>query len=118
MESLGLIEVEGLVGAIEAADAAVKNANAVVVQLEYADKGYITVKLTGGVADVQAAVEAGSAAAQRVSKLIAAHVIARPHEDLEPLIHYTPQMTSTGMDVLMGKDSAPSKKKTAPKKAK
>ena len=117
MQALGLIEVQGLAGAIEAADAAVKNAEVVVTQLEYADKGYVTIKIVGGVADVQAAVEAGAAAAGRISQVLAAHVIARPHEDLEKLINHKPEKTSTGYDVLGKKADEPKtpKKTTAPK---
>ncbi|MDX9754913.1 MAG: BMC domain-containing protein [bacterium] len=115
MQALGLIEVVGLAGAIEAADAAVKNAESVVSQIEYADKGYVTVKLLGGVADVQAAVEAGAAAASRITQLIAAHVIPRPHEEVDKLVHYKPEMTSAGMDVLMKNPPQAAPKKVAPK---
>ena len=118
MQALGLIEVQGLAGAIEAADAAVKNAEAVITQLEYADKGYVTVKIVGGVADVQAAVEAGAAAARRISQVIAAHVIPRPHDDLEMLIHHKPEITSTGYDVLGKKPESTKTPKKQPKAAK
>ena len=38
--------------------------------------------MTGDVASVKAAVEAGSAAAAEVGKVVSVDVIARPHEDL------------------------------------
>ena len=44
--------------------------------------GLITVICRGDVASVKAAVDAGSKAAGKVGELVAAHVIARPHEDL------------------------------------
>ncbi|MBD3266154.1 BMC domain-containing protein [bacterium] len=115
MQALGLIETQGLTAAIEAADAAVKNADSVIAQIEYADKGYVTVKLQGGVADVQAAVEAGASAARRVAQLVAAHVIPRPHDDLEKLIHHTPQPTSTGIDVFNKKEKPKPQKKSTQK---
>ena len=56
-EALGMIETRGLTAAIEAADAMVK-----------------------------AAVEAGSAAAERLGEVIATHVIPRPHNDVEKFL--------------------------------
>ena len=56
-EALGMIETRGLTAAIEAADAMVK-----------------------------AAVEAGSAAAERLGEVIATHVIPRPYGDVEKIL--------------------------------
>ncbi len=86
MEALGLIEVKGFVGAAEATDAALKAAEVRVVQIEYPGSGLTTIKLRGEVADVKAAVEAGGAAAAKVSELLSTHVIPRPHEELESII--------------------------------
>ncbi|HTP78980.1 MAG TPA: BMC domain-containing protein [Bacteroidota bacterium] len=85
--ALGLIETRGLVGAIEAADAMVKAADVVLVGKERTDPAMITVKIVGDTAAVRSAVDAGAAAAQRVSQLIAAHVIPRPSEGIEQLIY-------------------------------
>jgi microcompartment protein CcmL/EutN len=85
-ESLGLIETKGLIALIEAADAMAKSAN---VQLEGYDQvgsGLVTVTVRGDVGAVTAAVDAGAAAARRVGDVISAHVIARPHPDLEKLL--------------------------------
>ncbi len=76
--ALGLIETEGLVAAIEGADAAVKTANVRLRGFDRASGGIITVRLDGLVADVQAAVNAGGEAARRVGALRAVHVIPRP----------------------------------------
>jgi ethanolamine utilization protein EutM len=84
-EALGLIETRGFVGAIEAADAGVKAAGVRLLGMERADAGLVTVKFVGDVAAVKAAVDAGAAAAQRVSQLVAVHVIPRPHADLGPV---------------------------------
>lgn len=85
--ALGLIETKGLIGAIEAADAMVKTANVKLVSKEKISAGLVTVKIVGEVAAVQAAVEAGAAAAQRVSQLISAHVIPRPDDQLNDIIY-------------------------------
>ena len=80
--ALGLVETKGLVGAIEAADAGLKAADVRLLGSERADAGLVTVMFGGEVAAVRAAVDAGSAAAERVGQLVSAHVIPRPHESL------------------------------------
>lgn len=111
MTALGLIETRGLIGAIEASDAAVKAADSVISQMEYNVPGMVTVKLRGEVADVQAAVEAGADAARRVGEVISAHVIPRPAEGIDMLIDHEPESTMTGPDILQS-GSKPAKKKT------
>ncbi len=86
-EAIGLIETQGLVGLLEAADAMCKAANVQIVGKEKIGAAYVTVMVTGDVAAVKAAVEAGAAAVEKVGgKLILAHVIARPHEELAALL--------------------------------
>lgn len=102
MRALGLIETKGLVGAIEASDAAVKAADTILAQIEYTVPGLVTVKLRGEVADVKAAVDAGSAAARRVGEVVSVHVIPNPHEELEGIILYKPENTMTGPDARGG----------------
>lgn len=87
--ALGLIETKGLVGAIEAADAMVKAANVKLVSKEKITAALVTVKIIGEVAAVKSAVDAGAAAAQRVSQLISAHVIPRPDDQLEEIIYFS-----------------------------
>lgn len=105
-EALGLIETRGYVGAITAADAALKAANVALIGSERADAGLVTVKLTGDVAAVQAAVDAGASAATSVGELVARHVIPRPHEELEQIIPETGDSVSnpTGHRSLVRKD--------------
>ena len=91
--ALGLIETRGLVGAIEAADAATKAADVTLIGKERADAGLMTIKLKGDVAAVRAAVDAGAAAAQRVGELVSAHVIPRPDDETEILIYPPPWQT-------------------------
>jgi ethanolamine utilization protein EutM len=85
-EALGMIETKGLVGAIEAADAAVKAADVVLVGKECIGSGLVTVMVRGDVGAVKAAVDAGAAAAKRVGELYSVHVIPRPNEDVEKLL--------------------------------
>ena len=82
-QALGLIETRGLVGAIEAADAAVKAAPVELLGKEQTDPALITILLAGDVASVKAAVDAGAAAAERVGQLVSVHVIPRPYPGLE-----------------------------------
>jgi len=84
--ALGMIETKGLVGLIEATDAAVKAADVVAVDYERTGGGLTIIKIRGTVGAVKAAVEAGAMAAQRVGELIAAHVIPNPDNGVEPMI--------------------------------
>ena len=84
--ALGLIETRGLIGAIEAADAAMKAADVELLGRERADAGLMMIKIRGDVAAVRAAVDAGAAAAQRVGELVSIHVIPRPDDEMEILI--------------------------------
>jgi len=81
--ALGMIETKGLVGTIEAADAMVKAAKVTLIGKERVGGGYVTVMVRGEVGAVKAAVEAGSAAAEKVGELVSTHVIPRPHEEVE-----------------------------------
>jgi ethanolamine utilization protein EutM len=83
-----MIETLGLIGAIEASDAMVKTANVVLVGKEYLLNGYVAVLIRGDVGSVNAALEAGSAAARRVGELVAVHVIPRPFEETEKLLRH------------------------------
>lgn len=79
--ALGLIETQGLVCLISAADAMLKAASvelsSTVIKL---DGGIVSIMVRGDVSSVRAAVEAGAEAASRAGVLKAAHVIARPGE--------------------------------------
>lgn len=78
-EALGIIEVRGLVAALEAADAAVKSADVTIIGYEQTKgSGLVMLKLKGEVAAVQAAVSAAREAAAKLTLVQAAHVIARP----------------------------------------
>ncbi len=86
-QSLGLIETVGLTVAVEAADAAIKSANVELVGYELTKGGgLVTIKLTGEVGAMNAAVSAGVAAASRVGQVYARKVIARTATGIDSLI--------------------------------
>lgn len=86
-KALGLIETIGLISAIEAADAAVKAANIVLLGYENTKgSGKITIKFAGDVGAVKAGVAAGLAAAARVGQVYGSAVIPRPHDEIDALI--------------------------------
>lgn len=85
-DALGMIETRGLVGAVEAADAMVKAANVKLIGTEKIGSGLVTVLVRGDVGAVKAAVDAGSAAAEKIGEVISVHVIPRPHADVDKMI--------------------------------
>ena len=85
-DALGMIEVKGFVGMVEAADAMVKAAKVELVGYEKTGGGYVTAIVRGDVAAVKAATDAGAAAARRVGELVSVHVIPRPHSNLEDVL--------------------------------
>jgi len=82
--ALGVVETFSAASAIEAADAAAKAASVVLFRIHLAmalgGKGFI--QMTGSVADVTAAVEAGAAVARERGLLVSEVVIPRPQREL------------------------------------
>ncbi|MCB0213989.1 MAG: BMC domain-containing protein [Anaerolineae bacterium] len=113
-KALGLIETIGLAAAIEAADAASKSANVILLGYENSrGGGMITVKFVGDVGAVRAAVSAGTVAAQRVGKVAASHIIPRPHAEIEALIEaYTRGQKLQADEPETESEPAPKPKKT------
>ena len=62
--------------------------NVVVIGKEYLLNGYVAVLIRGDVGSVNAALDAGSAAARRIGELVAVHVIPRPFEETEKLLRH------------------------------
>ena len=75
--ALGMIETSGLLTAIEAADAGLKAADVRLLGTDSVRGGLVMVRFEGDVAAVQAAVDAGTMAAQRVGVVVSSHVIPR-----------------------------------------
>ena len=86
LEALGMVETRGLVAAIEAADAMVKAANVTLIGTEKIGSGLVSVMVRGDVGAVNAATEAGGAAAAKLGEIVAIHVIPRPHADVEKIL--------------------------------
>ena len=91
MAAIGLIETRGLVGVIEAADAAVKSAPVELLGIKPIGGGLVSTHFRGEVAAVQVAVQAGVEAALKVSQVISHRVIPAPHLDVENLLLHQPQ---------------------------
>ena len=85
-QALGMIETMGFIGAVEAADAAVKTANVQIVKYASVDGGLVSIHLRGDVGAVQAAVDAAAQAARKVGELFAVHVIPAPHSDVDSAV--------------------------------
>ncbi len=85
-EALGFVETQGLVAAIEAADAMVKAARVRIKTVGNADAALICVICEGDLAACSAAVDAGKAAAARVGDLVGGNLIPRPDDDTAALV--------------------------------
>ncbi len=85
-EALGMIEARSFPATVEAADAMVKAAKVDLVSYEKTGGGYTSVIVRGDVAAVKAACDAGQMAASRVGEVVAVHVIARPHANVDAVL--------------------------------
>ena len=95
--ALGMIETRGLVPAIEAADAMTKAAEVRLVGHQFVGGGYVTVLVRGETGAVNAAVRAGADACERVGDgLVAAHIIARVHSEVENILPSSPDAGASG----------------------
>ncbi len=90
-QAIGMIETRGLVALVEATDAMLKSANVELVgPLTQVGNAMVTVVVTGDVAAVKAATEAGRTAAQSLGEVVSVNVIARPHGDLGAVLPKPP----------------------------
>jgi len=85
-EALGMIECRGFAAVVEASDAMVKAAKVELVSMEKTGGGYVTAVVRGDVAAVKAAVDAGIRGAEKVGEVVATHVIARPHTNIDSVL--------------------------------
>lgn len=86
INALGLLEVDGMVAAVDAADAMLKAANVRLLSHQVLDPGRLTLVVEGDLAACRAALDAGSAAAQRTGRVISRKEIGRPEEDTQWLV--------------------------------
>jgi ethanolamine utilization protein EutM len=84
--AVGMIETRGLVPLVQAADAALKAAHVKLDSWRKVDSGLCTMCITGDVAAVRSAVDAGAEAARLVGEVVRVHVIPRPHDEVKPLL--------------------------------
>ena len=123
MQALGSIEVVGLVAGVEAADVACKTADVTLIGYELArGGGYVTIKVEGQVAAVQAAMAAAEVAASKLTRVVSRIVIPRPHQELESIVFSAatvgltkPAPGTKAMTKSAAKAKAPEKTKPASK---
>ncbi|WP_139104454.1 BMC domain-containing protein, partial [Salmonella enterica] len=77
---------DGMVAAVDAADALLKAANVRLLSHQVIDPGRLTLVVEDDLAACRAALDAGSAAAQRTGRVISRKEIGRPEEDTQWLI--------------------------------
>lgn len=77
MKALGMVEVRGYLGAVSAADEALKAAEVSLNSTQRVGGGLTTIMLVGDVSAVQAAVDAASAIAKRLGCFRSSHVIPK-----------------------------------------
>ena len=92
MEALGMIETKGFVTLVEASDAMMKAANVEFLGWDKVGSGLVSAFVTGDVASVKAATDAGANAASRIGEVVSVEVIPRPHDDLGVVL---PQFTKS-----------------------
>ena len=86
MKALGMIEVYGYLTAVEALDSALKAANVTRLDVVKVRGGLVTVLVEGDVGAVKAAMDASTAAAERIGTVVSVHVIPRPASDVERML--------------------------------
>jgi ethanolamine utilization protein EutM len=85
-QAIGMVETKGLVALIEASDAMLKAANVSMIGWDKVGSGMVTSFVTGDVAAVKAAVDAGAASAGKVGEVLGVHIIPRPHDELSGVL--------------------------------
>jgi ethanolamine utilization protein EutK len=86
IDAFGLVEVRGLVAAIEAADAMLKAAQVRLIRQHQVNPGFITLIVEGDLGACRAAVDAGVAASARLGEVVSRLEIGRPDDDTETMV--------------------------------
>lgn len=94
--ALGLIEVKGYLGAVVAADAALKAANVSLLNIEKIRSGLNTVQLVGDVSAVRSAVDAAVGLVGDKPYYLASHVISRLDDQTDMLFRTPEKKTEEG----------------------
>ena len=111
INALGLLEVDGMVAAVDAADAMLKAANVRLLSHEVLDPGRLTLVVEGDLAACRAALDAGSAAAARTGRVISRKEIGRPDDKRQPK---KPEPKKPEQKPEVKSDVAPEKTQEAP----
>jgi ethanolamine utilization protein EutM len=85
-EALGMIETKGFISLVEATDAMMKAANVELLGWDKVGGGLVSSFVSGDVAAVKAATDAGATSAGRVGEVVSVQVIPRPHDDLDSIL--------------------------------
>jgi ethanolamine utilization protein EutM len=86
-QAVGLLETRGLACLVVGVDAMLKSANVELAgPMKQVGNAMCTAVVTGDVAAVKAAIDAGAAAAADTGEVISAHVIARPDDAIEGVL--------------------------------
>ena len=86
-QAVGLIETRGLACLVVGVDAMLKSANVELVgPMKQIGNALCNAVVSGDVAAVKAAIDAGAAAAGNIGEVVSAHVIARPDEAIEGVL--------------------------------
>ena len=85
-EALGMIETKAFISLVEATDAMMKAANVELLGWDKVGGGLVSAFVSGDVAAVRAATDAGATSAGRVGEVISVQVIPRPHDDLDSVL--------------------------------
>lgn len=86
VEALGMIETKGFISLVEASDAMLKAANVQFLGWDKVGSGLVTAFVTGDVAAVKAATDAGANAAGRVGEVVSVQIIPRPHDEISVVL--------------------------------
>ncbi|MGE9297386.1 MAG: BMC domain-containing protein [Puniceicoccales bacterium] len=86
-EAIGLLETKGLVSLVNGVDAMLKSANVTLTgPMKGVGSALVSATVTGNVAAVKAAIDAGAEAASQYGEVVSAHVIARPDAQVRSIL--------------------------------
>ncbi len=86
MKSIGFVETEGYVPAFAVADAMAKSANVEIVKKVWVGAARVTIVVSGEVAAVSTAVDAGATTANSMNALLSCYAIAQPDSEVLALV--------------------------------
>ena len=90
-QAVGLLETRGLACLVVGVDAMLKSANVELVgPMKQIGNAMCNAVVTGDVAAVKAALDAGAAAASESGEVVSAHVIARPDDAIDGVLPKDP----------------------------